>query len=260
VISADDFDRQLGADLVDDLRACDVFLDRLGRRELDAGDLDDPLAASLALLAGDVDLRPVPVEATRRALREAGLWPLPGVGRGVPDRGKDVPDRGKVDAATIICPRTPLEGRGASSVADVPRCVDRRRRERRTRLPPRALRMWSSVGLIVAAILVLLGGGISTLMMGGKTADPIDQFTLVVQRSEDAASLTPYAELAAKLAAAQVMLRQGHPTQATSIVGEVRSHLEEIAPAQRQDLLARITQIEGAIRAATNDPTASVEN
>ena len=72
MISADDFDRQLGADLGDDLQACDALLDRLGRREPDAGDLDDPFAASLALLAGDVDLRPVPLEATRRALRAAG--------------------------------------------------------------------------------------------------------------------------------------------------------------------------------------------
>ena len=116
--------------------------------------------------------------------------------------------------------------------------------------------MGSSVGLVVAAILVVLGGGISTLMMGGKTVDPIDQFTLIVQRSEDVASVMSYAELAAKLEAAQVMLRQGHPAQATSIVGDVRSHLEEIDPAKRQDLLARITRIEGAIRARQpNSPT-----
>jgi hypothetical protein len=50
------------------MRASDELLDRLGRREPMAGDLDDALTAALAVLAGDVDLRPVPVSATRAAL------------------------------------------------------------------------------------------------------------------------------------------------------------------------------------------------
>jgi hypothetical protein len=61
-----------------DLRATDELLDRLGRRAPDTADLDDVLAASLAVLAGDVDLGAVSVAHTQRALIAAGAWPSSG--------------------------------------------------------------------------------------------------------------------------------------------------------------------------------------
>ena len=53
----------------------DELLDRIGRRAHAASDLGDPVLASLAVLAADVDLDPAPVERTRRAALERALWP-----------------------------------------------------------------------------------------------------------------------------------------------------------------------------------------
>jgi hypothetical protein len=54
--------------ITDDLAGTDRLLDRLGRREPDPGDLGDPVVATLAALAGDVDEQPVPVVVTSLAL------------------------------------------------------------------------------------------------------------------------------------------------------------------------------------------------
>ena len=54
----------------------DELLDRIGRRAHAASDLGDPVLASLAVLAADVDLDPAPVERTRRAALERALWLL----------------------------------------------------------------------------------------------------------------------------------------------------------------------------------------
>lgn len=51
----------------------DELLDRLAARAPRGVDLDDPVLASLAVLAGDVDLDPAPFEPTRRVARGYGL-------------------------------------------------------------------------------------------------------------------------------------------------------------------------------------------
>jgi len=57
------------------VRASDELLDRLGRRRPTTGDLDDPVAASLALFAGEVDLDVAGPGPLRRVLMAEGLWP-----------------------------------------------------------------------------------------------------------------------------------------------------------------------------------------
>ena len=52
-----------------------ALLDRLGGRRPTPDDLDDPVAAALAVFAADVDLAAVPVATTRRAAAAAGLLP-----------------------------------------------------------------------------------------------------------------------------------------------------------------------------------------
>lgn len=61
----------------EDLERTEALLTSLGRRELSAVDLDDPVAGVLAALVEDVDLQPVPVAVTRRALAVVGTWPGP---------------------------------------------------------------------------------------------------------------------------------------------------------------------------------------
>jgi hypothetical protein len=58
------------------LEETDRLLDRLARRGPQPRDLDDPLAAALALMASEADVDMVPADRTRRQLSSAGAWPL----------------------------------------------------------------------------------------------------------------------------------------------------------------------------------------
>lgn len=58
------------------LHDVDAALDRLGGRDPDAADLDDPVVALLAEFAADVDLDAPSVDVTRNALTRAGHWPM----------------------------------------------------------------------------------------------------------------------------------------------------------------------------------------
>jgi len=62
------------------LRSTDALLDRIGTRAPTPDDLDDPVLAALALMAAEIDLDPVPVDATRAAIqrRVPGLISGPG--------------------------------------------------------------------------------------------------------------------------------------------------------------------------------------
>jgi len=57
------------------LAETDELLDRIGRRSPNLRDLDDPVLASLAVLAADVDLDEAPLQRTRGALTRHDLWP-----------------------------------------------------------------------------------------------------------------------------------------------------------------------------------------
>ncbi len=60
------------------LQETDALLDRLGARTPTPDDLDDPIAAALAVFAAGIDLDPVPVARTRRALSaDGGLLAAP---------------------------------------------------------------------------------------------------------------------------------------------------------------------------------------
>lgn len=53
---------------IERLAATDALLDRLGARVPSPDDLDDPVVAALALMAAEIDLDAVPLDATRAAL------------------------------------------------------------------------------------------------------------------------------------------------------------------------------------------------
>ncbi|MGZ4603495.1 MAG: hypothetical protein ACXV0U_07830, partial [Kineosporiaceae bacterium] len=63
------------------LRSTDALLDRLGARTPTPGDLDDPVVAALALMAAEIDLDAVAVDATRVAAERAFPDVTPGIGR-----------------------------------------------------------------------------------------------------------------------------------------------------------------------------------
>src|SRR4051812_28709291 len=191
------------------LRATDALLDRIGSRLPTPEDLDDPLVAALALMAAEIDLDGVPVEATRAAVERdlpvAGSQAPPARPDAVVDERtglvldlRDVPaSAGDPDAAAALRRRLP----GAAAElrpADGHRALRRPRRpvSRPTGsttgaiAPPRSLprsgsrpsgrpegrrpRRLNPAAAFVAVIAALvLGTGVSAAVTGGRSVNPL---------------------------------------------------------------------------------------
>lgn len=199
----------------------DALLNRLGRREPVAVDLDDPLATALALLVEDVDVMPVPVEVTRHALITAAAWPLP-------ERG------------TIVSPYT--SGEGAPVAAWTVTAAGGRL--------PRQVRVRSSTGLLAAAVLAVVGGGLSTLAVTGDGLHPSADVTSIVQRPNGHPSSTAGGRevLAARLETARRLLEGKRSVEAEALIADVRSHLDELDAADRRELSAVLVQLEAQVQ------------
>ena len=255
-------DRSHAGERADDVVACDALLDRLGRREPGHTDLDDVVAASLALLAGDVDLRPVPVEATLEALAGVGAWPLPDRWTG-PVRDGVLPASPQPGAGdpTIVAPRTPSDGT-VRSLSNGRRsdCRSGRRSDPTGQgAVPRVFRIGSSAGLAAAASLVVIAG-FSALLTAQGTANPLGGIASVVSwwGGTPSSTVSRHDELAAKLKVAQVLLDRGHTTEAARIIDDVRTRVRDLPPAEQADLLVGIAEIDPARSTPTDVPVGSV--
>jgi len=230
---------------VDELRSSDELFDRLGRRAPGPSDLDDPLIATLAVLAGDVDLLPVPVSASRRALTGAGAWPVAALDAPLNEAGGPgaVPSwfttaslpRPSVPARLPAGP-TPSTGRPARSGH------------------PRVLRLRPSAGVVVAAALVLVGGGVAAVVTMGNR-DPLAGISSVVDPGGSSAHPLTRAGLVDRVEAARAAVRHGDLSRARRILDEVDDQLSTLAPADRQAVATRVAGVEREL--ATASPSAS---
>src|SRR4051812_17415370 len=189
----------------DALQATDALLDRIGSRVPTPEDLDDPLVAALALMAAEIDLDAVPVEATR-AVVERDLPDLclagPQTPGGNPDAVvdertglvldlRDVP--GPVDDHAAARPTgndrgSPRPRRGSPRPANplpgaiappraLPRSSSRpggRPEGRRTR------RLNPAAAFLVVIAALVLGIGVSAAVTGGRSVNPLTGLQQVV--------------------------------------------------------------------------------
>jgi hypothetical protein len=252
------------------LRSTDQLLDRLGRREPGPRDLDDPVAAALAVLAGDVDLRPVPVADTRRALTETGLWPLinsweqeqqPEHDAGRPASAEGLPRLADVG---ITPPRSMPDGE--SRWAETRRAQLRRPRSRsrsrrsvarmRPQLDhPRVLRVRPSAGIMAAAALVILGGGVSAAVTSD-TVNPLTGITAVFGHWPDGrtdAQRTAHTQLSAKVKQAQDAARHGDAVAAKQIIAQVQGQLQNLNGDDQKKIQQQLIEVQGSLPASPSD-------
>jgi hypothetical protein len=179
--------------------ATDALLDRVGARAPTPDDLDDPLIAALALMAGEIDLDTPPTEDTRAALARAvpdlPLSQAPAASDGLAhdestglvidlrDLAGRAGERNEVGRFQRR-PRQP-EPAGPPVAMAPPRSLSRmpapggpggtrppgERRERR-------MRPMLAVAVAVAAI--MLGSSVSAALTGGRSVNPLDGVQQVV--------------------------------------------------------------------------------
>jgi hypothetical protein len=266
---------------VDDLRCSDELLDRLGRRAPGASDLDDPLVAALAVMAGDIDLNPVPVSASRRALAEAGSWPphRPPHRELPPPAGSPgwtasparltVPKPARPGAPRIVVPaRRPVPPAPApghpAGLPGVPRDVlgdgtgARHRGSRPRRVSceridllvprldhPRVLRMAPALGVAVAALLVVLGSGVA-VAVSGVGARPAPGRPTAPRVGGAVQRLSP-AALAVQVEAARQALHGGDRVTARKILDGIDGQLAALPAPDRTALIPTLAGVEQAL-------------
>ena len=203
---------------IEQLAAVDALFDRLGARAPSPDDLDDPVVAALALMAAEIDLDAVPVDATRGALASArpdvDLPPVPfatqdeHTGLVIDLRGADRagdPSNEPVDDAVndTFDDAQPVRVHSAVGSAGEPRRPVRRGprpepgatamapprslpRSRSTRpgpgrpgdAPRHRLRLGTAAVIVLATI--VLGSGVSAALTGGRSLNPLDGVQQVV--------------------------------------------------------------------------------
>ena len=163
------------------LRQTDALLDRIAARAPLPDDLDDPVVASLALMAAQIDVDAVPVESTRAAVERA----LPDLWTGDPA----TPDDDLLVLAGSTWSREELTSRGprrgsrhpehAAVAVAPPRSLPRfspppgrpGQPGRPGGRPQRRLRPLTAV--VVAAAAIILGTGVSAAVTGGQSINPV---------------------------------------------------------------------------------------
>jgi hypothetical protein len=167
------------------LQETDALLDRMGARAPFPEDLDDPVVASLALMAAQVDVDAVPIERTRAAVEQAmpEVW--------ADDRGPAVPEADLLVLAGSGWSREELWSRGprgprrggrhpehAAVAMAPPRSLPPPGWPGEPRRPERRLRPLTAVVVAVAAI--ILGIGVSAAVTGGRSINPVTGLEQVV--------------------------------------------------------------------------------
>ncbi|MFN8079553.1 MAG: hypothetical protein U0Q19_08300 [Kineosporiaceae bacterium] len=179
----------------------DELLDRIGRRQPTAGDLDDPVLASLAVLAADVDLNPAPVERTRRAALHHGLWP-PDVRRPTAEVAhRDLPDPAVPATRPITLPRLRPEDDVPVASPSVLIAAQRtgpgvgtRRAERSQGSARRPASMRLVPGLVAAGAALVLSMTAAAALTRGESVNPAAALVHVVRGlAAEAHTTTPSA-------------------------------------------------------------------
>ncbi|MDQ1294111.1 MAG: hypothetical protein QG608_1994 [Actinomycetota bacterium] len=212
------------------VRASDELLDRLGRRRPTTGDLDDPVAATLALFAGEVDLEPADPGTLRRTLLDKDLWPP----RPAPDVNSDSPGDGRAvsrgpDRATPRTPhpRPPLSPRSGVGPLLVPRPPDPAHFPRR-RLGPH--HRWDRTELVLLTTgLALAVGGVTLLFTGGPFHHLVSDRESTAQESP-AHSSTPTETRLWDLITRAENLADSDPATARALLEHVERALPDLAP------------------------------
>jgi hypothetical protein len=281
-----------GSPELEALRRTDELLDRLGRREPGPRDLDDPVAAALAVLAGDVDLSPVPVRDTREGVAAAGAWPLP-VARALEQApGSPEPECAeggpRLVEIGLTGPRSVPDGE--SNWADTcreplrrpqsqPQSQSRSRSQSQPQAPiqphvpsrlrrsvarsrpqldhPRVLRIRPSAGIGVAAALVLLGGGVSAAVTSD-SVNPLTGIATVLSHLTDGrsdAQRQAHAHLVARVNQAKEAARQGDTVAANKIISEVQGQLQNLSGGDQKKIQEQITEVEGSLATSSGGAT-----
>jgi hypothetical protein len=221
------------------LAASDALLDRIGARAPTPEDLDDPVVAALALMAAEIDLDAVPVESTRA--RAALERVLPQLGRssanrriqrqGITAAGSEDDQRLVVDLRRIYRDAEERPERAAVALAP-PRSLPRltppppgrpgRSRTRPDGRPEYRLRPLTAVAAAVAA--VVLGSGVSAVVTGGRSVNPVTGVQQVVAqltngRTADQQDL--YDEDLQRIETAQQQVEEGDGSEAVRELGRI---------------------------------------
>lgn len=200
------------------LRSTDALLDRIGSRAPTPEDLDDPLVAALALMAAEIDLDAVPVEAVRAAVDHdlADLHPGDALRAGgqpdalVDERTglvldlRDVPaSAGDAAARERLQRRLSAGAAGERPAASGSGLRRPRRGVRRDRpsasaaiAPPRSLppsrpagatpaarrdrRLTPATAFVAVIAALILGTGVSAAVTGGRSVNPLTGLQQVV--------------------------------------------------------------------------------
>jgi hypothetical protein len=267
------------------LAASDALLDRIGSRAPTPEDLDDPVVASLALIAAEIDLDPVPLDVTRAAVdsERTGL-PLAGPGR------QDGPDGAVVDERTglVLDLRDLARSDGELQARDSPRRLPAappeedvgprrpRRAPRRPSVPapgaiapPRSLPRFDSsrpggsrpqqrrarglnpAAAFVAVVAALaLGIGVSAAVTGGRSVNPVTGLQQVVAQltgGRTAEQAAAYQAATRKLAAAEAALKRGDTAEARADLQAIDLGNPELAPDDLPALTAKKRSLEAQL-------------
>ena len=240
-----------------EMLATDGLLDRVGARAPTPDDLDDPLIAALALMAGEIDLDTPSAEDTRAALARAvpDLPVSPAASDGLP---RDESTGLVIDLRDVAAgragernevgrsqrrPREP-EPVGPPVAMAPPRSLSRMpapggpvgtrpARERRER------RMRPMLAVAVAVAAIVLGSSVSAALTGGRSVNPLDGIQQVVTKVTGGRTQE---QLAARQKAQKYLLDAEAAVQA----GETEKARQELAKITPQ-LLAQLYDDDRAV-------------
>jgi hypothetical protein len=269
------------------LRATDALLDRIGSRLPTPEDLDDPLVAALALMAAEIDLDGVPVEATRAAVERD----LPVAASQVPPARPDavVDERtglvldlrdgpasdGDPDAAAALRrrlpgaaaelrpadgdralrrPRRPVSRPAGSTTGAIapPRSLPRSGSRPSGRPEARRPRRLNPAAAFVAVIAALvLGTGVSAAVTGGRSVNPLIGLQQVVAQltgGRTAEQQDLYAQADGNLKQARAALDRGDRNGARGWLKKYTAlKLDALTDEDKKALAARLRSIDSAL-------------
>ena len=236
------------------LRGTDELLDRLARREPGPRDLDDPVVAALAVLAGDVDLAPVPVRLTERALAAVGLWPLPSVWGAAEPEDHESSGWARTLLPTEVGISAPRPA-PAGETTVLPPHPEPLRRPRRAARPrpqldhPRVLRLRPRTGVAAAAALVLIGCGMS-VAVGNDSLNPLTGLTGVVGHWTDHRTdqqRQAQKKLSEKLQKAKDLVDAGQGPAAAQLLVEVQGQMTTLDSEDRKKIAGQVAEVQESL-------------
>jgi hypothetical protein len=260
------------------LRSTDELLDRIGARTPTPEDLDDPVAAALALMAAEIDLDAVPVESTRAALEQA--LPQRQLGPNLassaaarePRRALDLRDDGDPEVVGVGGSHLPHLTAPTGRSRDVDAFRGPRRSGRRPEhaavamAPPRSLprvaarpghpgagtrpegrrprRLRPLTALVAAVAAIILGSGVTAAVTGGRSVNPLTGLQQVMAELSNGRTVDQQHQYDADLQridAARVYARQGNRPEAIRQLTRVAT--ADLPREDRDQILAQVKQV-----------------